>query len=50
MINKPTINATMEIQNNIRQIRRFILSEREEFNDENIKIILDKQILNLKLI
>lgn len=50
MINKPTIDATTEIQNNIRQIRRFILSEREEFSDENIKIILENQILNLKLI
>ncbi|KAL4101147.1 hypothetical protein QTP88_021185 [Uroleucon formosanum] len=50
LLDKKTVEATTEVSNNIRKIRHYITSDRDNFNDENMKKIIKDQILNLETI
>jgi hypothetical protein len=50
ILDKKTIEATTEVSNNIRKIRHYITSDKDNFNDKNMEIIIENQILNLETI
>jgi len=40
MLDRKTVEATIEVSNNIRKIRHYITSDRDNFNDENMKKVI----------
>lgn len=50
LLDKKTFEATTEVSNNIKKIRHYITSDRDNFNDENMEKIIKNQILNLETI
>ena len=50
LLDKKTVEATTEVSNNIKKIRHYITSDRDNFNDDNMEKIIKNQILNLETI
>jgi len=50
ILDKKTVDATTEVTNNIRKIRHYITSDRDNFNDRNMEMITKNQIFNLETI